>query len=61
MAELTAAGQLFTQDVYESYIGEVKKERQLLRHFACTLHMIVILPASIVLLRKVSITDVVHL
>ena len=60
VAELTAAGQLFTQDVYESYIGEVKKERQLLRHFACTLHMIVILPANTALRKRVSIMDAVR-
>ena len=61
VAELTAAGSVVTQDVYESYIGEDKrKKRQLLRHFACTLHMIVILPANTALRKRVSIMDAVR-
>ena len=37
VAELTAAGQLFTQDVYESYIGEVKERKTVVK--ALCLHI----------------------
>ena len=37
VAELTAAGQLFTQDVYESYIGEIKERKTVVK--ALCLHI----------------------
>ena len=55
--ELKEQGLLFTDDIYEDYIKEVKERRPLSRLYVFTLPMTVTLPAAIVLRRRENIKE----
>ena len=61
VTSLKEEGLLFTEDIYEEYINEVKSRKTVVRLFVCISLMIVTLPAAIVLQKRENIRDIVSL